>query len=202
MEGTLGCAWCSPKCIKIYQNAPKLSPNHDRAKYFEFHLLAHSLICWWGCTWGQLLNQDHNSNVILCYGVPHVQHHNSFMTCSVPFQVSIYYRQIQNPWLCHGMVTILVHLATFWCTSRATPWLLHDLLWLLSPFQCPLTPEMTHISHWGQIQNTLLRHGTVTFLCILVNFVAFCCTFCATLRPLHYSLCPLSSVHLLQKWIT
>ena len=88
---------------------------------------------WLGRTWGQHIIQGHNSNAILCYGVPHVQYHNPFVTCSDPFQVSIYYRQIQNAWLCHGMVTILVHLATFGCTLCATPWL-HDLLWFLSPF--------------------------------------------------------------------
>ena len=151
-----------------------------------------------GRTWGQLIIQVHNSNVIVCYGVPHVQHHNPFMACSDPFQLFIYYRQIQNTWLCHGMVTILVHLAICWCTSCATPWLLHDFLWFLSPFKCPLTPEKDHISHSEQIQNTLLRHDLFghfgAFWCILVHLMC---------DPMTCSDCyPLLSVHLLQKWIT
>ena len=78
---------------------------------------------------------------------------------------------VQWPFLC-----ILVHFDAFWCIQCVTPWLVHDLLWLPSPFKCPLTPEMDYISHSGQIQNTLLRHGTVTFLCILVHSDAFWCT--------------------------
>ena len=71
------------------------------------------------------------------------------------------------------MVTILVHFGTFgafWWTSCATPWPLHDLLWLLNPLKCPFIPEMDHISHSGQIRNALLSHGTVT---ILVHSSAF-----------------------------
>ena len=127
---------------------------------------------WLGRTWGQLIIQVYNSYVILCYDVPHVQHHNPFMTCSDPFQLFIYCRQIQNTWLCHGMVTILVHLAKFGCTSCLTPWPLHDLPWFLSPFKCPFNPEMDHIIHSGHIQNTLFCHGTVTFF---VHFGAFWC---------------------------
>ena len=73
-----------------------------------------------------------------------------------------------------AFLCILVHFDAFWSTPCATPWLLHDLLWLLSPFKCPFTPEMDHISHSGQIWNTLLSHSTVT---ILVHFSAFCCIF-------------------------
>ena len=62
------------------------------------------------------------------------------------------------------------HFGSFWCTSCATLQPLHDLFWLLSLFKCPFTPEMDHISHSGQICNTLLSHGTVT---ILVHFGAF-----------------------------
>ena len=78
--------------------------------------------------------------------------------------------QIWNTLLCHGMDTILVHFGAFWCTSCATQWPLHDLLWLLFPFKCPFIPEMDHISYSGQIRNALLSHGTVT---ILVHFGPF-----------------------------
>ena len=50
--------------------------------------------------------------------------------------------------------SIFVHFGPFWCTSWATPWPLHDLYWLLSPFKCPFNPENDHISHSGQIRNT------------------------------------------------
>jgi len=65
---------------------------------------------------------------------------------------------------------IIMHFLTFWCTLCATPWPLHDLLWLLYPFKCPFIPEMELSSHSGQIRNALLSHGTVT---ILVFFGAF-----------------------------
>ena len=77
---------------------------------------------------------------------------------------------------------ILVNFVAFCCTLCATPWPLYDLLWLLSRFKRLFTPEMDHISHSGQIRNTLLCHVTVN---ILVHFVAFCCTLCATPWPLH-----------------
>ena len=203
---------------------------------------------WLGRTWGQLIIQVYNSYVILCYDVPHVQHHNPFMTCSDPFQLFIYCRQIQNTWLCHGMVTILVHLAkfgctscstpwplhdlpwflspliqkwitfftqdifkilcsvmvqwpflcilvhfdAFWCIQCVTPWLVHDLLWLPSPFKCPLTPEMDYISHSGQIQNTLLCHAMET---TLVHFGQFWCLLvhlmCNPITPPWLSLTPI-----------
>ena len=62
--------------------------------------------------------------------------------------------QIWNTLLCHAMDTILVLFGAFWCTSCATPWPLHDLLWLLHLSKCPFTPDMDHISHSGQIRNT------------------------------------------------
>ena len=75
-----------------------------------------------------------------------------------------------------------MHCGEFWCilvTSWATPWLLHDLLWLLSPFKRPYTQERAHIKHSGQIQNTLLCHALPwysdlfgPFWCILLHFVA------------------------------
>ena len=59
------------------------------------------------------------------------------------------------------------------CISCVTPWPLHDFSWLLSPFECPFNPEWDHISHSGQIWNTLLCHDMVT---ILVHFGPFWCT--------------------------
>ena len=73
-----------------------------------------------------------------------------------------------------------MHFGAFWCTSCATPWPLHDLLWLLYPSKCPFTPEMGHMSHSGQIRNTFLCDGTVT---ILVYFGPFWCTSWATPWP-------------------
>ena len=78
--------------------------------------------------------------------------------------------QIRKTLLCHAMDTILVHFGAFWSTSCATPWPIHDLLWLLYPFKCAFVPEMDHISHSEQVRNALLSHGTVT---ILVHFSAF-----------------------------
>ena len=49
---------------------------------------------------------------------------------------------------------ILVHFGAFWCISCVTPWPLHDLCRLLSPFKCPFNPEEDHISHSRQIRNT------------------------------------------------
>ena len=89
--------------------------------------------------------------------------------------------QIRNTFLCDGTVTILVYFGPFWCTSWATPWPLHDLLWLLHLSKCPFTPDMYHLSHSGKIWNTYLCHGTVT---ILVYFGPFWCTSWATPQPL------------------
>ena len=50
--------------------------------------------------------------------------------------------------------SILVHFCAFWCNSCVTPWPLHDLHWLFSPFKCPFNPEKDIISHSGQIRNT------------------------------------------------
>ena len=92
--------------------------------------------------------------------------------------------KFRNTLLCDAMVTILcflVHFGAFWCASCATPWPLHDLLWLLYPSKCPFTPEMDHMSHSGQIRNTFLCDGTVT---ISVYFGPFWCTSWATPWPL------------------
>ena len=76
---------------------------------------------------------------------------------------------------------ILVHFGSFWCTSSATPWPLHDLLGLLSTSKCPFNQKMDHISQSGQIRNTLLWNGTET---TLMHFGPFLCTSWATPRPL------------------
>ena len=73
---------------------------------------------------------------------------------------------------------ILVHFGAFWCISCVTPWPLHDLCRLLSPFKCPFNPEEDHISHSRQIRNTfaLSWYGD--------HFGPFWCTSWATLQPL------------------
>ena len=50
------------------------------------------------------------------------------------------------------------------------------------PIKFPFNPEMDHISHSGQIQNTLLCHTMVT---IFVYIGPFWSTSCATPWPLH-----------------
>ena len=99
--------------------------------------------------------------------------------------------------------SILVNFGAFWCTSCATPQSFHDLYWLLSPFMCPSNPEIDHISHSGQIQNTALscygdHFGPIWS--ILVHFSA------THVQPHNPSMTctdfyPLSSVHLIQKKI-
>ena len=43
----------------------------------------------------------------------------------------------------------LVHFVAFCSSSCATPWSLHDLFWLLSPFRCPSNLEIDHVIHVG-----------------------------------------------------
>ena len=76
---------------------------------------------------------------------------------------------------------ILVNFGAFGCTPCVTLWPLHDLLSLLSSFKCPLNAKMDHISHSGQIRNTLLWHAMET---TLVHFGLFWCTTWATPWPL------------------
>ena len=95
--------------------------------------------------------------------------------------------QIWNTLLCHAMDTILVLFGAFWCilvhimcNPMTPPW----LALTPPPFQVsitPFTPDMDHLSHSGQIQNTYLCHGTVT---ILVYFGPFWCASWATPQPL------------------
>ena len=87
---------------------------------------------------------------------------------------------------------ILVHLGAFWCASYATPWPLHDLLWLLCPSKHPFTPEIDHMSHSGQISNYFaLRCNGAHFVlfgpfwCILVRLM------CNPMTPPWLALTPL-----------
>ena len=86
--------------------------------------------------------------------------------------------RIKNTLLCQA---ILVRFSAFWCTSCATLWPHNDLHWLLYPSKCPFTPEMDHISHSGQIRDTLLWNEMET---TLMHFGPFWCTSWATPRPL------------------
>ena len=108
--------------------------------------------------------------VLVHFGAPHGQPHDPSMTCSEsPSLSSVHLFQkwitsvTQNKF--EMLCLVMVHLVHF----GATPWPLHDLLWLLYPLKCPFIPETDHISHWGQIWDVLLSHGTVT---ILVHFGA------------------------------
>ena len=101
-----------------------------------------------------------------------------------------------------------MHFGAFWRISCVTPWPLHDLYWLLSPFKCPFNPEEDHLSHSRQIWNNLLCHAMVT---ILVQFGAFWCILVHFGAPHEWPHDPfmtcsdsytLSSVHLFKKWIT
>ena len=87
---------------------------------------------------------------------------------------------------------ILIHFGAFWCTPCSTPWPLHDLLWLLWSFKCPFTLEINHISHSGQIRNTLLCQAMVTSL---VHFVPFLCILmrlmCDPMTPQWLALTPI-----------
>ena len=81
--------------------------------------------------------------------------------------------QIRNTLLCHAMDTILEHFGAFCCI------LVHLGAPHVQPhgpsMTCtkrPFTPEMGHISHSGQIRNTLLCHAMDT---ILMRFGAFWC---------------------------
>ena len=84
---------------------------------------------------------------------------------------------------------ILVNFGAFWCTSCATQWPLNDLLRFLYSSKCPFASVMDHISHLGQIQNTLssswwyIMYGALW--CIIVHFGAFWYTSCATPWPHH-----------------
>ena len=117
------------------------------------------------------------------------------MTCSdsstLPSVHLLQFWITQNQWItqnkfeipCSVMLwtsfkNILVHLGAFWCASYATPWPLHDLLWLLCPSKHPFTPEIDHMSHSGQISNYFaLRCNGAHFVlfgpfwCILVHLM-------------------------------
>ena len=82
-------------------------------------------------------------------------------------------------WLCTWGA--LKQETVFWCSSCTTPWLLHDFLWLLSPFKCPLNQKIGNSIHSGQFWNTLL---SLVMVSILLHFDAFWCTSCATPKPL------------------
>ena len=136
---------------------------------------------------------------LLCFSAPHVWPHDPSMTCS-DFYPLLSVHLIKN-WIilvtqdrfemfCSVMLwwpfwCILMHFGAFWCTSCATPWPLHDLLWLLYPSKCPFTPEMDHINHSGLIQITQLWHAMYTILVHFGAFGAFWCTYCATPWSLH-----------------
>ena len=87
---------------------------------------------------------------------------------------------------------ILVHFGSFWCTSSATPWPLHDLLGLLSTSKCPFNPKMDHISHSWQNRNNLLCHAMET---TLVHFDQFWCLLvhlmCDPMTPPWHALSPI-----------
>ena len=125
----------------------------------------------------------------------------------LPFQVSIYssfgshrtngsLNKFEIP--CSVMLwtsfkNILVHLGAFWCASYATPWPLHDLLWLLCPSKHPFTPEIDHMSHSGQISNYFaLRCNGAHFVlfgpfwCILVRLM------CNPMTPPWLALTPIT----------
>ena len=132
-----------------------------------------SIMLWWlfWCNW-------------LRFSAPHVWPNDPSMTYSDFYPLlSVYLiknwiilvTQEKFEILCSVMLwwpfcCILVHFGAFWCPSCATPWPLHDLLWLLYPSKCPFIREMDLISHSGQIQNALLSLGTVT---ILMHFGSF-----------------------------
>ena len=93
----------------------------------------------------------------------------------------------------------LVHFGVFWCATCATPWPLHDLLWLLYPSKCPFTPVLDHtepMDHSTNLKYLALScygHHLRTFWCILVHLGAFWCASYATPWPLHdllWLLCP------------
>ena len=131
-------------------------------------------------------------SILVHFGAQHVQPHDPTMTCIYSCTLpSVHLLQkwfilvtldkfkiLSSVILWWPFWYILVYFGAFCYTSCATPWPLHDLLWLLYPLECQFIPEMNYINHWGQIQNALLSHGTVTILAhfgafwsILVNFV-------------------------------
>ena len=135
----------------------------------------------WGPIW----------SILVHFGAPHVRPHDPSMNWSDSYLLLsvhliqkkiILVTQDKFETVCSVMLwcpswSILVHSGAFWCTSCATPWPLHDLLWLLSSFKCSFNPKMDHISHSEQIRNTWLSHSMETILlhfgpfwCILVHF--------------------------------
>ena len=144
--------------------------------------------------------------ILVHFGAPHVQPHDSMtpwplhdwlwllslFKCPLNPEMDhiSHSEQIRNTLHCHAMMATLVHFGAFWCTSCAAPWPPNDLLWLLSSFKCPFNLEINHISHWGQIRNTLLCHAMIAQL---VHFGAFWCTSCVTPELLHDLLWLLSS---------
>ena len=144
-------------------------------------------------------NGDHFGavwSVLVHFGAPHVQPHDPSMTCSDSYPLSSVhlikkwiilvtqdkFEILFSVMLWKPLWCILVNFGAFGCTPCATLWPLHDLLSLLSSFKCPLNAKMDHISHSGQIRNTLLWHAMET---TLVHFGLFWCTTWATPRPLY-----------------
>ena len=112
-------------------------------------------------------------------------------------------RQTKKFWICPQWLIwlctwgALKQETVFWCSSCTTPWLLHDFLWLLSPFKCPLNQKIGNSNHSGQFWNTLLSLAMVS---ILVHFGA------PHVQPQNpFKTCSDSytppGVHLIQEWI-
>ena len=126
--------------------------------------------------------------IFVHFGAPHVWLHDPSMTCTDSYPLSSVnlmkkrsYKSFRtsSKHFCSVMpkwqfLSILVHFGPFWCILMhliQAPMTPPHLSRLISPFKCSFNPEKDHISHSGQIWDSLFCHDMVT---ILVNFGPFC----------------------------
>ena len=106
--------------------------------------------------------------ILVDFGAPQVRPHYPFITCSDSCPLSSVhliqkweilvtqdkFKTQSSVMLWKQLWCTLINFGAFSCTSSATPWPLHYMLWVLSSFKCPFNPKMDHISHSNKFKTS------------------------------------------------